>query len=131
MLRFGDFQGDHITDVFRTEGGTWYHVNGPGKTWEELGPEQMPVGVDRIALADFDGDGIADVVADVFPDVWMISLGGTSSASRFYISHQHLADLPIGNFDDAPGADALRWDDNRLRVVSPSVDEIWSMWEMR
>ena len=134
-LRFGDFTGDGLTDVFSAANGTWKIVKGVWQSWQNLGPAQLPGGIQALVVADFDGDGLADVGADYatqYGNVWMMSPRGTGTPSAFHVADQHMAELPIGRFDDRAGADILRWDDDLwFWLASPFASERWSRQLMR
>jgi hypothetical protein len=138
-LRFGDFTGDGLTDVFNSANGTWKIVTGVWQPWQDLGPAQLPEDTHELVVADFDGDGIADVGANhptqagsITFHTWMMSSRGTDAPSAFATDDQHMVDLPIGRFDDNKGADVLRWyDELWFWLNSPFADERWSRQFMR
>ncbi len=121
-LRFGDFDGDGTTDVFGVVNGNWMiskgtrGVQGTLGGWSLLRPRLTDT-VGSLVVADFDGDGRADVaifgpVVEVSPpydgELWLISYGGVGD----WTSHSGLAGSElagVGRFSGNPGADVLLW----------------------
>lgn len=134
-LRFGDFTGDGHTDIFNAADGKWKIVSGLGLPWVYLGSAQLAGDTSSLVVADFDGDGKADVAANTITagqSTWSMSSAGTGAAHTFATSDQFLVSLPIGKFDDKLGADVLPWhNDLWLQIVSPFVDQTWSRQFMR
>jgi hypothetical protein len=141
-LRFGDFTGDGLTDVFRVAPSGWEIVTGVGGSWTPHGPAQLPDDIHQLVIADFDSDGIADVgtshlinLPSPYPHYfeWLMSPGGTGAASVFHVDfEQPIFNLPIGDFDGVPGDDVLRWDDELwFGIISSSLNERWSRQAMR
>ena len=61
-LRFGDFNGDGRTDVFRRDPDGQWSVVSPGvHDWRNLRSSQFPL--DELRFGDFDGDGVTDVLS--------------------------------------------------------------------
>jgi hypothetical protein len=58
-LRFGDFNGDKKTDVFRTNGKDWFISYGGSGKWTRL--NSSGYGIENIAFGDFNGDGKTDI----------------------------------------------------------------------
>ena len=138
-LRFGDFTHDGHTDVFGIVNGRWRIVTGPGGHWQDLGPARSTA-VSAFAVADFDGDGIADVgryalsALPQLPSTWMMSKSGRDGFTvlRNAPLPQFLPALPIGGFDDVAGADVLFWDSLHFRIASGArSDALWSRQGMR
>ncbi len=121
QLAFADFNDDGKTDVFTTTygggpywlasyGGTsnWYGIIRSGfELWETYPREQV------LALADFDGDGRADVFR---PDGsrWYVSWSGTESWERLGVSGMTcdvlaFADFNGDNEDDVFYGTGSRW----------------------
>jgi len=141
-LRFGDFNADGVTDVFAIESGRWKVSYGATSTWTPL-PVSLTNSVDNLIVADFDGDGRADVArasfllngATVNHGTLSFSHGGTtgwtthtitptSSCSMTYSAGQLSgAGLVAGiaKVDGTGGADLLLWgakDSNNFCLVS-------------
>ncbi len=68
--RFGDFDGDGRTDVFRISGSQWQFSSGGAGPWQNL-PMVDSTPIDNLRFGDFDGDGITDVFS-------VIAVGGTN-----------------------------------------------------
>ena len=79
-LRFGDFNGDKKTDVFRSGGGYWY-VSWSGKSkWSRINKSKIKVS--KLRVGDFNGDGKADIFRTDGKH-WYVSWGGRSKWSQF------------------------------------------------
>jgi FG-GAP-like repeat len=144
-LLFGDFDGNGTTDVFAIENGKWavsYSPKGmpgsPFSMWQAL-PVSLTNTVNGLVVADFDGNGIADVgmpcgaggVLGIGASPgWQISYGGAqgwstcnafagslNSANCSLIFSGLLSLSPcitltngaVGHFSGGPGADILLW----------------------
>jgi hypothetical protein len=139
QLRFGDFTHDGRTDVFGIESGKWRIVRAPGGHWQDLGAAQS-TDIRLLVVADFDGDGIADVgryavsASQFIPPKWFVSKNGVNSFTllRNAPIPQFLTALPIGRFDDVAGADVLFWDSLHFRIASGGrTTALWSRQSMR
>ncbi|MCB0609146.1 MAG: VCBS repeat-containing protein [Lewinella sp.] len=75
-LRFGDFNGDGKTDVFKSTGGKWYYSPGGAGSWVVL--QSNPNTVDKLAFGDFNGDHKTDVFY-VLGGQWKYSSGGVAA----------------------------------------------------
>jgi hypothetical protein len=135
-LRFGDFDGNGTTDVFGVVNGRWMVSYSPRlvhqlfSSWTPL-PVSLTTTVDGLVVADFNGDGIADVAKMgmyAIPWSWMFSYGGAAG----WTSHQIVATtscsltltvgqvpglVAIGPFAGNPGADILLWGGNIFCIV--------------
>lgn len=101
-LGFGDFNGDGTTDVLGVVsygGSSYYQVSYSPKSmpgslfsgWTPLQPA-LTTSVASFMVADFNGDGVADIFAPS-SDGWQISYGGT----------QPWTDVPQPSFAASPG----------------------------
>jgi hypothetical protein len=125
-LRFGDFNGDGTTDVFGVVNGAFasprWHVQYGLKGFREslTGWHPLPVSLTSTAnglvVADFDGNGIADVGMWCGSWGWQISYGGTQGWSNCntvapvgLLYPPTLANGAVGHFSGGPGADILLW----------------------
>lgn len=136
QLRFGDFDGDHRTDVFAVVGNEWRIWNAGLSQVVVLGPAYV-TNIDQLVVAGFQDTNKADVAYlqnTMFGGFWMVSRGGSTSPTSLRYSSDPLITLPIGQFDDLPGADVLHWNDDRWLVLSSSgtgADKTWSRQSMR
>lgn len=143
-LRFGDFDGDGLTDVFAIESTVWKVSYGATSGWTPLAAS-LTGSVDNLFVADFDADGHADIgkITDIHSSgpgnvtSWTFSIshgGGTgwvshaitptgSCALTFNPTYLMQAGLIAGiaNVDGIAGADIVAWgakDGNNFCVVS-------------
>ncbi len=100
-LRFGDFNGDGCTDIFRTVAGEWQVAFGsPSRSfsfWTPIGSAAAPL-VD-LRFGDFDGDGTTDLFR-LRDGIWEISFGELSSSGT-YVEHGFWTE--VGWSDAPPG----------------------------
>ncbi|GAA2367174.1 hypothetical protein GCM10010432_24860 [Catellatospora methionotrophica] len=104
-VRFGDFNGDGRTDVFRATGATWQYSSAGQTSWIDLAAST--VGLDDLRLGDFNGDGRTDVF-NVSGTQWRYSDAGQSSWINLLNSVVPLADLRFGDFNGDGRTDAFR-----------------------
>ena len=139
-LRFGDFNGDGTTDVFGAVNGRFtsphWQVRFAPKGYQGVlgGWEPMPVTLSNTAngliVADFNGDGVADVGRwcgsnDGANAGWEISYGAslTWSACNSWPAPANntlfLANGAVGHFSGGSGADILLWDYTNSQGAAP------------
>jgi FG-GAP-like repeat len=121
-LRFGHFSVCGMgkeTDVFGIVSGKWMVTCGALGPWIPL-HVSLTNKIDGLVVADFDGDGIADVATNDHND-WMISYGGVSAWKHYNVPDTDKCASPeptlplmpgIGHFARNLGADVLLWDRN-------------------
>jgi hypothetical protein len=131
-LRFGDFDGNGTTDVFgivkgRFPAPRWQlrksiKGNRVGLlAWQPL-PASFTTSIDHLIVADFDGDGKADIADLSSAGKWNISIDGVGPWSSIPVAAQQpecpvsvgsaLLELPapgVGHFAGNKGADFLLW----------------------
>jgi hypothetical protein len=75
-LRFGDFDGDGVTDVFSVSGTIWRFSSGGTQPWKYMGASNVPLS--GLAFGDFDGDGKTDIFS-IGSGSWRYSSAGQST----------------------------------------------------
>jgi hypothetical protein len=118
-LRFGDFDRDGQTDVFGVVGGSWSFSKSAHGSWSSGFLQEALAPITGLVVADFNGDGIADVATSSGGPNWAISYGGRGNWVHYQIDNTArcvspeppLTQVPaIGHFDGNSGADVLLWD---------------------
>lgn len=136
-LRFGDFNADGKTDVFGIVANKWQFVPGGGNSWQPL-RTALTNTVDGLVVADFDGDGYADIARQspiAFFNLWQYSARGRADFTplRLGQSDQSIARAPVGRFNGDSKADVLLWSGLDFSIASAARDPIvtLSQQEMR
>jgi hypothetical protein len=125
-LRFGDFDGDGKTDVFGVVSNgsinTWSYSKNATGAWADGFLQQALDPIDNLVVADFNGDGVADVGESCGTGCWKISSGGTQPWPSFNFGSFALVKGAVGHFGqnncgNSPGADILVWNVDEFSVV--------------
>lgn len=140
-LRFGDFNGDHITDVIALVNGRWSVSWGGRSAWQPL--NSLRDSLKGVLIADIDHDGKDDILRYrvLFPGLlsnspgrsvpghgkWEVSWGGQSGWKTLQeLEFAPTPDHPFpatnvfglaGRFRSAAGADLVSVDPNRMGQV--------------
>ena len=111
---FGDINGDHITDILKSEGGKWYYM--PMNTsyadhWTEINTSDLKFGTMTAALGysdyaytpdlyfgDVDADGTTDVLQAAADNQWNVSYGAATPFSLYTGSGTSADWFMYGNF---------------------------------
>lgn len=109
-LGVGDFDGDHVDDLFLATGAAWYYSPGGKAEWRFLSAKTD--GIDQLLFGDFDGDGRTDVIT-IHGGQIVVSWGGISdwevlNSTIFWVTPSAISDLAVGDFDVKGRAD-LFW----------------------
>jgi hypothetical protein len=101
-LAVGDFDGDHIDDVFVGTGTGWWFSSGGQAEWRFL--NRMPEHASSLRFGDFDNDGRTDVLA-LHGGNLDVSWAGVSAWQTINVVGWALSDLAVGDFDGDHYAD--------------------------
>ncbi|MCW5852134.1 MAG: hypothetical protein KIT87_18820 [Anaerolineae bacterium] len=121
-LRFGDFNRDRKTDVFSVVAGKWMVSFGAASPWTAL-RGKLTDNVSHLTVADFNGDGVADVATSdcsFLSDCdWKVSFSGTGNWTALRSAGTALGSAAaVGRFDGNASADVLLWHDNYLDIAA-------------
>ncbi len=128
-LRFGDFDRNGTTDVFSVvNDGVGLHwmvsyspklARGLFSSWTHL-PMSLTNKVDGLVVADFNGDGLADVGMSCGTGCWKISYGGSLDWKTYNLGSLDLVNGGVGHFFSGrrTGADILMWNGNLISVAA-------------
>ena len=125
-IRFGDFDGNGVTDIFRIKNGNWlvsFGSEGKGShsSWTTIQRDSR-TSLDTVILGDFDGDGTTDVhfwagYYDQNDNSWLISYGQKGQQSWGHLNYKRAgrsrlnpSNFKVGDFNN----------DNRDDIISPT-----------
>jgi hypothetical protein len=125
-LKFGDFDGDGVTDVLAVEGGRWAISSGAAQPWRRIN-SSLGDGVARLYVADVDHNNKDDLLRlnlelskkDVLRSSWEISYDGATPWRPLKSYEWSVFGKPLifgfaGRFGTAPGAGVLTIDQSGL-----------------
>jgi hypothetical protein len=119
-LRFGDFDANGRTDVFSVVDGYWKVSYGGITVWDPL-RRKLTDSVANLVVADFDGDGRADVATSrpfLASFDWIVSDNGAGGWTMLRTEGVPLSSAAaIGRFDGDASADVLLWHTNYLDIT--------------
>lgn len=112
-LAFGDFNGDGITDVFRSANGKWYISYSGTGGWVTV--NRSDIGKGSLLFGDFNGDGETDVFYANGRD-WKVSYSATSGWQRINRSSITKNKLMTGDFNGDGRSDIFYANGDKWKV---------------
>ncbi len=113
-LRFGDFNGDGVMDIFRrAPDGQWWIISPGHYGWTPIQSSSFPLS--ELRFGDFNGDHITDVIALV-NGRWSVSWGGRTGWQPLNSLKDSLQSVLIADIDHDGKDDILRY-----RVLFPGL----------
>ncbi|MBZ0255710.1 FG-GAP-like repeat-containing protein, partial [bacterium] len=107
-LRFGDFDGNGITDVFTVDPAGQWMLSYNGTSPFQVINVDSTRSINDLRFGDFDGDGKADVFAVTASGQWMISSGGGTPYQTLASDPNFtLNDLRFGDFNNNDRTDVF------------------------
>lgn len=112
-LAGADFNGDGLTDLFRTANGKWYVSYGGVSSWEVINTSDIQR--EQLLFGDFNGDGKADVM---YPNgrEFKVCWSGKGTWKRLNRSAIRKDRLQIGDFNGDGRADIFYANGSRWKV---------------
>ena len=126
-LRFGDFDGDGRTDVFRMSGSQWQFSSAGTGAWQVLFTDPSLTPLDDLRFGDFNGDGRTDVFS-VLGTQWRYSSAGVSSWIPLATDSTPLADLRFGDFNGDGRTDVFSMAGDQWRYSAVRRVQAGSIW---
>ena len=137
-MRFGDFNGDGCTDIFRKNGLQWeVSFGSPARTmssWTSIGSSGEPL--DGLRFGDFDGNGVTDLFR-ISGSEWQMSFGDRGPDGH-YVEHTvwntvgssgvGFDEMRFGDFDADGSTDILRVLPDRFDVSLGSSARVMGSW---
>jgi hypothetical protein len=123
-VSFADLDGDRRDDAFRVANRTWYVSDGARSDWESRG------GGSSVALGDFDGDHVADILQSP-PGATLYVLYNGRNFGYLPVLNYGIApsSLAVGDFDGDGVDDIFRSSGGTWYVSYATKDRSpWSPW---